>query len=44
MVDANALRGRRERPRRVKMLIRDFIEGGYLSTVQSRVTWDGADI
>lgn len=27
MVDANALRSRKERPRRVKMLIRDFIEG-----------------
>ena len=29
LVDANALRSRRERPRRVKMLIRDFIEGVY---------------
>ena len=27
MVTANALGGRRERPRRVKMLARDFIEG-----------------
>ena len=27
MIDANALRNRKERPRRVKMLMRDFIEG-----------------
>lgn len=27
MVDASALRTRKERPRRVKMLTRDFIEG-----------------
>lgn len=34
MVTANQLRGRRERPRRVKMLTRDFIEG-YTNPIPS---------
>jgi hypothetical protein len=29
MLTAMDLRGRKERPRRVKMLMRDFIEGGF---------------
>src|SRR5450755_81961 len=34
MVTADQVRGRRERPRRVKMLTRDFIEGISISYVE----------
>jgi len=36
MVDARALARRKERPKRVKMLVRDFIDGRVLSLLKHR--------
>jgi len=38
MVDARGLARRKERPKRVKMLVRDFIDGRVLSLLKHR-TW-----